>query len=181
MNETYLRGLRISTFIMMFAALMMTRASAQTQSGALDVGVELGPFIFIATGGHETIGGFALCGEPQIGYFLSDELAIGASGFFYRPLESSGPSPSTSFGGAYGYANYHFNSGGTWSPYIGGRLGVFKPNLEMQFAFGVQTGLMYFVTREFSVNAQLEIQASSGSYGDIFLSSLGLGLSYCIK
>ena len=181
MSEPCLRGLRTAAFIIALAMLMMTHASAQTQKGALDVGIELGPFFFIAAPGHETIGDLGLFGEPHIGYFLSDKVDVGATGLFYFPNEKSGSSHSLFFGAAYSYVNYHFNSGSSWSPYIGGRIGVVEANSEMEFAFGAQTGLLYFVTRQLSINGQLEIETSIGAEGGIFLSCLGFGLSYYIK
>ena len=180
MGKPYRRGSKIAGLIMALAAFVMTPASAQTQKGVVDIGIELGPFSFIASGGHETIGGLGLFGEPHLGYFLSDKFAVGATGFFYKPIDGGGSSTSIYFGGAYGYVNYHFNSGNPLSPYVGGRIGVFKPNAEMQFAFGVQTGLLYFVARQFSINGELEIAASPGSEGDILLLCLGFGLSYHI-
>jgi len=180
-SKPYLRRLRIPALIMALTLSMMAHVSAQTQEGALNVGVELGPFSFIATGGHETIGGLGLFGEPHLGYFLSDKFAVGATGFFYHPIDNGGSSPSVYFGGAYSYVNYHFNSGSLLSPYIGGRIGVFKANPETQFALGAQAGLLYFVSRQFSINGQLETAACMGSEGDIFLLGLGFGLSYHIK
>ena len=181
MNEPHIRGLRVAVIIIVLTMSMMANISAQTQKGALNIGLELGPFIFIATGGHETIGDIGLFGEPHIDYFISERLAIGATGFFYRPIDNTGSSPSIYFGGVYSYVNYYFNSGSPLSPYIGGRIGAFKQNSEMQFAFGAQTGLQYFFTRQFSIDGQLEIAASTGSKEDIFLGGLGLGLSYHIK
>ena len=92
----------------MLTMSMMASVSAQTQKGALKIGLEFGPFLFTATGGHETIGDIGLFGESHIDYFISDNLAIGATGFFYRPIDNSGPSPSIHFGGVYSYVNYHF-------------------------------------------------------------------------
>ncbi len=181
MCETSLRGLRIAALIMALAMSIMANVSAQTEKGTFAVGIEAGPFLFIATGGHETVGGFGLSGEPHVDFFFTDELAVGATGFFFHTVDSDPSQPSIFFGGVYSHINYHFNSGGTLSPYIGIRIGAFKPNLEMQFALGAQTGLLYFVTRQLSINGQLEIGTIMGSAGDIFLSSLGFGLSYHIK
>jgi hypothetical protein len=69
----------------------------------------------------------------------------------------------------------------TLSLYIGGRIGVFNPDSEMQFALAAQTGRQYFVSNQFSINGQLVIGISPESGGFGFLSSLGLGLSYHFK
>jgi hypothetical protein len=181
MSDARVHALRIVVLVTVIGLSSIAQVYAQTGKGSFEVGIEAGPLLFIATGGHETVGGFILCVEPHVGYFVTDELAVGVTGFFYRSADSDPSQPALSFGGAYSHANYHFNSGSTLSPYIGGRIGVFKPNSDMQFAVGAQAGLQYFVTRQLSVNGQLEIGTSPGSGGNVFLACLGLGLSYHIK
>jgi hypothetical protein len=181
MGRSCVRRVRNAASIMAFAMILMMQASAQTERGAVDVGIEVGPFIFLVTGGHETVGDFGLFGDPHIGYFLNDNLVVGAAGFFYRPIGDGTSSPPISFGAAYVYASYHFNSGSPWSPYIGGRLGAFSSYEELTFAFGIQGGLRYFVTSRLSINMQLEFAAGIGSTEHIYLLGLGLGLSYYIK
>jgi hypothetical protein len=145
------------------------------------VGFETGPLLFIATGGHETVGGFLLSVEPHVGYFLSDGLAVGATGFFYHAIGSDASQPAMFFGGAFGHVNFHFNSGYTVSPYIGLRIGVFNPNSEMQLAVGAQGGLLFFVSHQMSINGLLEIGSSGGSAGNVLLAGLNLGVSYHIR
>jgi hypothetical protein len=181
MSEFNVPALRIALLATLIGLSSTAQLYAQTQKGALEIGVEAGPLLFIATGGHESVGGFLVSGEPHVGYFLSDDLAVGATAFFYRSVESDPSQPSIWFGGIYGHGNYHFNSGSALSPYIGGRIGVFRPNADIQFAIGAQGGLQYFASRELSVNGQLELGTSSGSGGSVFLAGLGLGLSYHIK
>jgi hypothetical protein len=181
MGHTRVPVLRVAVLVTVIGLSSVVQVYAQTEKGAFEVGIEAGPLLFIATGGHETVGGFMLSVEPHVGYFVSDELVVGVTGFFYRSIDSDPSQPAISFGGAYTHVNYHFNSRSTFSPYIGGRIGVFKPNSEAQFAAWAQGGLQYFVTRQLSVNGQLEIGMSSGSGGDAFFSCVGLGLSYYIK
>lgn len=85
------------------------------------------------------------------------------------------------FGGAYGHVNYHFNTGYTVSPYIGVRIGVFNPNWESQLAVGAQGGLLFFVSRQMSINGLLQIGPSGESGGNVLLAGLNLGVSYHIR
>jgi len=172
---------RIAALVMVLAFSSLAHICAQTEKGSLEAGLEAGPFFFITTGGHETVGDFGLSLEPHLSYFFTDDLSAGAAGFFYHTSESDASQPSISFGGAFANANYHFSSGSTWSPYIGGRVGVFKPNSEMQFAVGTQIGLQYLVAPQFSVNGELDIDANLGSESFGLLSSLGLGVSYHLR
>jgi hypothetical protein len=181
MNESSTRALRIAVLITVIGVSSVANVYAQTAKGFFAVGIEAGPFLFIASGGHEMVGGFGLSGEPHIDYFLTDWLAVGATGFYFHTFDSDPSQPSISFGGAYGHVNYHFNSGSAFSPYIGVRIGGFKSNSEMQFAVGAQTGIQYFVTRQLSINVQLEVATVNGSTDNFFLSCLDLGLSYHIK
>jgi hypothetical protein len=170
-----------AALVAVVVVLSIATVYGQTVKGSLAAGIDAGPFLFIASGGHETVGGFGLSGEPHIDYFITDELDIGATGFFYHTFDTDPSQPSIFYGGVYGHVNYHFNSGGTWVPYIGFRIGGFKPNTEMQLALGAQTGLRYFVTRLISVDLQLEAATITGSADYFFLSSLGLGVSYHIR
>jgi hypothetical protein len=181
MSHAGVPALRVAVLVTVIGLSSVVQVYAQTEKGALEVGIEAGPLFFIATGGHETVGGFLLSVEPHVGYFVNDELVVGVTGFFYRSVDSDPSQPAISFGGVYTHVNYHFNSGSTFSPYIGGRIGVFTPNSDTQFAAGAQGGLQYFVTRRLSVNGQLEISMSSGSGGNAFLSCVGLGVSCHIK
>ena len=187
MCKTDLRAPVIVALVVMLAIFSSAPGTAQVAKGAFEIGFETGPFLFIGSGGGETVGGLGLVVEPHVGYFVSDALAIGATGLFYHTFDTDPSVPSLSFGGAFGHVNYHFNPGGTWSPYVGGRLGVFDPYEEMFFAFGVQTGLQFFATRQLSVNGQLVVEIVPGSRGIAFLcipgfwplgSSLAVGVSW---
>jgi hypothetical protein len=181
MGRSCLRRVGIATSIMALAMVLMTEATAQTERGAVDLGMDVGPFVFLITGGHETVGDFGVFYDPQIGYFLSDNLVIGTTGFFYRPIGKGTTPTSIAFGAGYLYANYHFNAGSPWSPYLGGRIGAFNSEAEVKVGLGVQGGFRYFATRQLSINLQLEFAAGMGSQEDIYLLGLGLGLSYYIK
>jgi len=181
MSKSRVPPLTIALLATVIGLTSSAQVCAQTQKGAFEAGIEVGPLLFIATGGHELVGGFLLSGEPHVGYFLTEELAVGATALFYHSVDGDPSQPSMLFGGVYGHANYHFNSGSALSPYIGGRMGAFKADSEMHYAVGAQGGLQYFVTRQLSVNGQLEIGASPGSGGTVFMAGLGLGLSYHVK
>ena len=181
MTESGIHTLRIAVLFTVVGFLSISHIDAQTEKDSFALGVGAGPFLFIASGGHETVGGFGASGEPHVDYFLTDEVAVGATGFFYHTVDSDPSQPSVSFGGAFGHINYHFNAGGMWSPYVGGRIGVFTPDLETQFALGIQTGLQYFVARWMTIDAQLDIGTSPASAGYNFLSCLNLGFSFHIR
>ena len=177
MREAHGRALRIAVLVILSAMSSIPHVHAQTDKGTFEVGIEAGPFLFVATGGTEAFGGLGLFVEPHVDYFFTDKLAVGATGFFYQSTESDASFPSFSFGGAYGHVDYHFNSGSRLSPYVGARIGVLIPNSATLFGLGAQIGLKYFVTRQFSINGQLAVAGYPGSAGAIFLSCLGLGLS----
>jgi len=178
MSKTNLRCVRFALLVMALELFSIAQLNAQVEKASFEIGIEAGPFLFITFGGREMLGGFGIYGEPHVGYFITDALVVGATGFFYNTIDSDPSQPSNSFGGAYAHVNYHFNSGSTLSPYIGGRIGVFNPDSETQFAFGIQTGLQYFVEPQLSINGQLGILLSTGSDEGVFLSCLGFGLSY---
>ena len=171
MRETYTHCVKMVVLIMMLGMPL----NAQTAKGSIEIGIIAGPYFFMENGGHEPVGGFGISGEPHVDYFINDRITVGATGFFYSYIEND---PSQHIGGVYSHMNYYFNSNSTFSPYIGGRIGVVKGNSDLQFAFGIQTGLLYFVSSKFSINGQLDIVSSTGPG---FLSSLDLGLSYHIK
>jgi hypothetical protein len=183
MNQPGVPYLRIAVLVTVIGLFSFAPGYGQTEKSAFEVGIEAGPFLVIASGGHETVGVIGLAVEPHVGYFFTDALAVGATGFIYHTLDSDPSQPSFFFGGAYAHVNYHFNSGSKWSPYIGGRVGVFNPNSAALFAAGAQAGLQFFAARQFSINGQLEIGTIAGSAGSgsAFLSSLGIGVSYYIK
>jgi hypothetical protein len=170
--------------IVPLAVLIMsssTHGYAQAIEGAFEVGVESGGCLFIASGGHESIGGFILFTEPHADYYLSEKFSVGVTGFFYRSVESDLSRPFLTFGGAYGQVNYHFNPRRRLSPYVGARIGIFNPNSDAVFSFGGQIGLKYFAARQFSINGQLALTTSPSQRGTLFLSCLGLGFSYFIQ
>ena len=176
--QTNVRAFRRAVLVTVLAISSIAHVYAQSGKGAFEGGIETGPFLLMATGGRETIGVLGLFAEPRVGYFLTDDLDVGATGFFYHSIDSDPSLPSISFGGASGHANYHFSSGSRMSPYIGARIGVLKSNAEALFGFGAQLGLKYFVARQFSINGQLAVSVYPGSAGVAFLACLGLGLSY---
>ena len=180
MREPNSRGLKIVVLgtALMLSAIASTRS--QTEKVSLEVGVDVGPAFFIATGGHETIGGFLFAVEPHLDYFLTDGLAVGATVFLFRNIGSDAESRLV-FGAAYGHINYFFSSSSRLSPYIGARLGLLKPNSETLFGLGPQIGLMFFVTRQFSINGQLDGAIHQASGGTLFLSSVVFGLSYYVE
>jgi hypothetical protein len=171
-------ALRFSLLATVISLSSMVNLRAQTLKGSFEIGIEAGGFFFISNSGHETVGGFGLSGEPHVDYFISDQVEVGATGFYYHPIDGDPSLPSIFFGGAYGHVNYHFNSGSTISSYVGGRIGVVKPNIETSFAVGAQAGLQYFVAPAFSINGQLDVTTSKG-FG--LLSCLGFGFSYYVK
>lgn len=181
MSEPIVRALRIALLLTTLAMSSIEHLHAQARQGALEVGINAGPFLLMASGGRETIGVLGLFGEPRVDYFIFDKLEVGVTGFFYRSLDSDPSLPSVSFGGAYGHVNYHFNAGNTVSPYIGIRLGAFTHNAVSVFGLGPQFGLKFFVTRELSINGQLSAAVYPTSEGAAFLSCFGLGLSYHIQ
>ncbi|MBX2989825.1 MAG: hypothetical protein KF749_01510 [Bacteroidetes bacterium] len=183
MNATSMSAFRIAVVATVIGLFFVTAGYGQTEKGDFEVGIEVGPSLVIATGGHEAIGALLLAVEPHAGYFLTDALAVGATVFLFRPFDSDPSQSAISFGAAYAYVNYHFNAGGTWSPYVGGRLGVFNANSAALFAASAQAGLQFFAARQFSINLQLEVGTIAGSAGSgsVFLSTLGIGMSYHIK
>lgn len=183
MNATSVSAVRIAVVVTVIGLFSITAGYGQAEKGAFEVGIEVGPSLVIATGGHETIGAFVLAVEPHVGYFFTDALALGATVFLFRAIDSDPSQPALFFGAAYAHVNYHFNAGGTWSPYIGGRAGVFNAYSAALFAAGVQIGLQFFAAHQFSINGQLEVGTIAGSAGSgsAFLSTLGIGMSYHIK
>jgi hypothetical protein len=179
MFEANSQALKIAVLETALVLSSIASTFAQTENVRLEVGVQAGPSIFIATGGHETIGGFLVVGEPHLEYFLSGEFAVGVTGLFYRNIE--GVESRLFFGAAYGDINYFFSSTSPLSAYIGARVGVFKPNSGILFGLGPQTGLKFFATSQFSINVQLDGAIHQASEGTLFLSSLVLGLSYYMK
>jgi len=168
-------GLKIIMLGLLISSIELTHA--QTHKGAFEAGIEAGPFLFIASGGRETIGGFGLCLEPHLDYFLTEEFAAGVTGFFYRSFEGE---EGLFFGAAYSHFNYFFSSSSQFSPYIGFRVGVLNPNSELFFGAGPQIGFKYFVTHQFSINTQLDGAIHGISGGTFFLANLVLGLSFHI-
>ena len=172
------RAFRIALLASALSISFTAHTFAQAGKGAVEMGIDGGPFIIIATGAGETIGVLGAFGEPRIDYFLADNLDIGASGFFYHSLDSESSLPPLSFGGAFGHLNYHFSPGSELSPYIGARIGALTSGTETLFGFGTQLGLKYFVARLLSINGQLTLSVFPTSGGFGLLSSLGLGISY---
>ena len=181
MSEAGIRVFRVALVVTGALLATLGHGYAQTQKGAFEMGIEGGPLLFIASGGHESVGGFLLSVEPHVAYFLTDGLAVGGTGFFFRAIESDPSQPALSYGGAFGHINYHFNPGYSLSPYIGIRIGVFNPDAETQLAVGAQAGLLCFVSRQVSINGLLEIGTSGGSGGNVFLAGASLGLSFHVK
>jgi hypothetical protein len=153
---------------------------AQTRKGAIEAGIETGPFLFIESGGRETIGGFGFCLEPQLSYFLTEEFAVGVTGFYYGLLDSE--EEGLSFGGAYSHFDYFFSSSSRFSPYIGIRVGVLHPNpdSELFIGLGPRIGFKYFPIHHFSINMQLNGAIHGTPGGTLFLAELVLGLSFHI-
>ena len=154
--------------------------NAQTRKGAFEAGIEAGPFLFIASGGRETIGGFGQGLEPHLDYFLTEEFAVGVTGFFYGLLDSE--EEGLSFGAAYGHINYFFSSSSRFSPYVGIRVGALDPDSDSELFLGLgpQIGFKYFPVHLFSINLQLDGAIHGTSGGTIFLANLVLGLSFHI-
>ncbi len=71
MSEASITVLRIAALVTVMGLSSVAQVHAQTEKGTIEVGIEAGPLLFIATGGHETVGGFLLSGEPHVGYFLT--------------------------------------------------------------------------------------------------------------
>lgn len=181
MRTSNVRTLRSAMLFAAAALFAIAHASAQPGAGSVEVGLEAGPFFFLATGARDAIGGFGISFEPHIGYSISEEFAVGATAFLYRAIEGGGTQPAVSFGGGFAHGNYRFSPGSTWSPYIGMRLGAFVPRPSVsQFVFGIQTGVQYFVSPPLSINGQLAL-FTSGGVGLGLLSSVQFGLSYHLK
>ncbi len=176
MRDAHSQILKIVVLGIVLVLSTTTSAYAQTERGALELGVEVGPALFIATGGGEAIGGLLYVGEPNVHYFLTRELAVGVSGSFYRNIEGDGS--RLFFGAVYGDINYSFSSSSRVSPYIGARIGVFTLPSVTIFGLGPQLGLKYFVNRQLSINGQLAGAAHIHPRGVVYLASVVLGLSY---
>jgi hypothetical protein len=176
MRKASAQGLKIVMLGLLMSSMAFTHA--QTRKGAIEAGIEAGPFLLVASGGGETIGGFGLCLEPHLDYFLTDDFAVGGTTFFYGSFDNT--EEGFSFGAAYGHINYFFSSSSRISPYIGIRVGVLNPNSELFFGAGPQIGLKYFPAHQFSINLQLDGAIHGMSGGTVFLADLVLGLSFHI-
>jgi len=114
-------------FVAITCLISSVPVNAQTVKGSFEIGIEMGAFLFISNA-HEITGGLGLSGEPHVDYFITDQLEIGVTGFYFHNFDSDPSLPPIFFGGAYGHVNYHFNPGSTFSTYVGGRVGVVKPD-----------------------------------------------------
>jgi hypothetical protein len=165
----------------LLAIVSVPHGFAQAIEGALEVGLEGGGSLFLASGGRGTIGGFILFGEPHADYYLSERVSIGATAFILRSFDDEPDQLSLKFGGAYGQVQYHFNPRRQFSSYLGARIGVFMPNSEPFLSFGGQFGMKYFAARQFSINGQLTLTVSPVGQGILLLTCLGVGVSYYIQ
>lgn len=180
MGRAGLRAFTIAMLVAMTGMSTLTQGYAQTRKGSFEVGVEAGPFMFFAVGGHEFLGVFLLSVDPHVGYFLSEELAVGVTGFLYRSVDGALSEPALSFGGVFGHVKYHFNSGNSLSPYFCGRIGIFTSDSEVRLALGAQIGLLFFVSRQVSISGTVDVGAIPDTGGVVFLTGVNLGVSFHI-
>lgn len=152
------------------------QAFAQTERGALEIGIGVGPFMGLESGGSETIGVLGACGEPHLDFFVSAGVSIGVAGVFFHSLESS--ESGLFFAAAYASINYYFASSSSVSPYIGGRIGVLTPVSNPLFGLGPEIGLKWSITRGLAVTGELAGAVHVQSEGTVFATSLTFGLAF---
>ncbi len=81
-----------------------------------------------------------------------------------------------------GRADYYFNTGGIYVPYVGAHLGVVRQELmdnkSTEFSYGAQAGVKFFVSENISWNAEVDYSQYKSDEDTTKTTSLLAGLSY---
>ncbi len=129
---------------------------------------------------------------PELGYFVSDNLALGI-GLGFTSISGDAAEASGDKGTAFGVAPYlrwFAHKSGAFSFYVQGGLDYANIKLDGQdavnsFRIGVLPGVAYGLSEHFSINANFgwlgysKVKDVKGTFAlDVDMNTLGFGLSY---
>ena len=147
-------------------------ANAQTEKGGYIVGAQAASINY-----NTTSEVFSLNLSPQVGYFVKDNLAVGASAGLGIVSASGTSTTSWSIGP---FARAYFGGTETSKFFAQGNVGIGGVSGDTAYNLGAGLGYTYFITKNVGLETGLGYNYTDATGGGASSSNLGLNLGFQI-